>query len=164
MPLLFAWNSKCDFDFIGTPKSDYTWSSGPSWSLSDFYHRLKGTEWDFWEMFLMKSPRCKSLIVRDSLTANNLNQKGINAKYFGNPMMDFVDEKGEKVSYIIDFYRIILLIGSRFPEALNNLDRFLDCLKDLNLSKKIVILLPLSINSNERQIISYFKRYGYVKK
>ena len=163
LPLFFAWTSKCEFSFIGTPKSDYTWSSGPGWSISDFYHKLKGSEWDPWEIFIMRSPRCKCLIMRDEITANNLIRKKINAKYFGNPMMDFVYEKNDMISKIIDFHRILLLIGSRFPEALNNLDRFLDCLKDIDFEKNIVILLPLSINSNQIQINSYLKKHGFVK-
>ena len=44
LPLFYAWSSKCDFGFIGTPKSDYTWMSGPGNSISDFYHKLKGSE------------------------------------------------------------------------------------------------------------------------
>ena len=78
--------------------------------LSDFYHKLKGSEWDPWEMFLMKSPRCKNLIMRDKITANNLDRKNINAKYLGNPMMDFVNTTNEKISNIISFKRIILLL------------------------------------------------------
>ena len=164
LPLFFAWISRCEFVFVGTPKSDHTWDSGPGWDLSDFYHKLKGSEWDLWEMFIMRSPKCKSLIMRDQITANNLIRKGINASYFGNPMMDFVHQKNEKISNIIDFYRIILVIGSRFPEAINNLDRFLDCLKDLNLVQDLIILLPLSINANEMVINSYLKKFGFVKK
>ena len=163
LPLFFAWSSQCQFSFIGTPKSDHTWSSGPGWALSDFYHKLKGTEWDPWEMFLMKSPRCKTLIMRDQITANNLNRKKIDAKYFGNPMMDFVSKKNKKIYNIINFYRIILLIGSRFPEALNNLDRFLYCLKDCELDNGSIILLPLSINANEIHIHNYLKKYGFLK-
>ena len=34
LPLLYAWSSECEFSFIGTPKSDHTWSSGPGWDLS----------------------------------------------------------------------------------------------------------------------------------
>ena len=161
LPLLFAWSSKCEFSFVGTPKSDHTWSSGPGWSISDFYHKFKGSEWDPWEMFLMRSSRCKELIMRDEITANNLIQKKINAKYFGNPMMDFVYKKNEKISNIVNFQRIIMLIGSRFPEALNNLDRFLDCLNDLNLYKDLVILLPVSTNADEIRINNYLKRYGF---
>ncbi len=164
LPLFFAWSSKCEFSFIGTPKSDHTWSSGPGWSISDFYHKFKGSEWDPWEMFLMRSSRCKVLIMRDEITANNLIRKKINAKYFGNPMMDFVYEKNEKISNIANFDRIIMLIGSRFPEAFNNLDRFLDCLKDLSLYKDLIILLPVTTNANEIIINNYLKRYGFSKK
>jgi len=96
----------------------------------------------------MKSPRCKNLIMRDKITANNLNRKNIEAKYLGNPMMDFVNETKEKISNIISFKRIILLVGSRYPEALKNLDNFLNCLRDFDLSKDLVILLPLSVNTN----------------
>ena len=55
LPLLMAWSSGQRFGFIGTPKSDYTWSSGPGRHLSDLYHRLKGSEWDPWEWRLMRS-------------------------------------------------------------------------------------------------------------
>jgi len=163
LPLLYAWSSGCEFSFIGTPKSDHTWSSGPGWALSDFYHKLKGSEWDPWEMFLMKSPRCKNIIMRDKITANNLNKKKINAKYLGNPMMDFVFSKNEKISNIISFKRIILLVGSRYPEALKNLEKFLDCLQDFNLPNELVILLPLSINANVIQIQNYLIKYGFMK-
>jgi len=163
LPLLYAWSSGCEFNFIGTPKSDHTWSSGPGWSLSDLYHKLKGSEWDPWEMFLMRSQRCKNLIMRDKITANNLNRKKINAKYFGNPMMDFVDTKNENLSNIISFKRIILLVGSRYPEALKNLDNFLNCLQDFNLPNDLVILLPLSINANVIKIQSYLIKYGFKK-
>ncbi len=163
LPLLYAWSSGCEFSFIGTPKSDHTWSSGPGWALSDFYHRLKGSEWDPWEMFLMTSPRCKNLIMRDKITASNLNKKKIHAKYLGNPMMDFVNAKNEKISNIISFKRIILLVGSRYPEALKNLDNFLDCLQDFNLPNDLVILLPLSLNANGIKIQSYLSKYGFIK-
>ena len=93
-------------------------------------------------MFLMTSPRCKNLIMRDKITANNLKRKNIDAKYLGNPMMDFVNETNEKISNIISFKRIILLVGSRYPEALKNLDNFLNCLQDFDIAKDLLILLP----------------------
>ena len=37
LPLLMAWASGAGFGFIGTPKSDYTWRSGPGRHLSDRY-------------------------------------------------------------------------------------------------------------------------------
>ena len=163
LPLFFAWSSKCEFSFIGTPKSDYTWNSGPGWKLSDLYHKFKGSEWDPWEILLMRSHKCKSLIMRDEMTAFNLNKKRINARYFGNPMMDFVLEKSEKITNIINFNRIVLLIGSRYPEALSNLESFLDCLEDFIFEKDLIILLPLSANSDIFKVQKYLKKYHYMR-
>ena len=78
-------------------------------------------------------------------------------------MMDFVNTKNEKISKIIGFKRIILLVGSRYPEAFKNLDNFLDCLQDFDLSNHLVILLPLSINANVTKIQSYLNKYGFKK-
>jgi len=101
--------------------------------------------------------------MRDNITANNLNRKNIQAKYLGNPMMDFVDAKNAKISNIIDFKKIILLVGSRYPEALKNLEKFLNCLKDFDLCNHLLILLPLSINSDVTQIQSYLNKNGFKK-
>ena len=40
LPLLMACSSGARFGFVGTPKSDYTWRSGPGRNLSDAYHRF----------------------------------------------------------------------------------------------------------------------------
>ena len=101
--------------------------------------------------------------MRDKITANNLNRKHIHAKYLGNPMMDFVNVNNDKISNIISFKRIILLVGSRYPEALRNLDNFLDCLQDFNLPKDLVILFPLSINANVIKIQRCLIKYGFTK-
>jgi len=158
LPLFYAWSSQCDFGFIGTPKSDYTWMSGPGNSISDFYHKLKGSEWDPWEMFIMKSHLCKFVIVRDEITSRNLNNKKIDAKFLGNPMMDFLQENRLEKNIIDNYYmKVILLIGSRFPEAYNNLNTYLNYLNDFYFSRKCLILIPLSSNANllkiEKQII-----------
>ncbi len=159
LPLFYAWSAKCDFGFIGTPKSDYTWTSGPGKSISDLYHKLKGSEWDPWEMHIMKSHLCKFVIVRDELTSKNLKSKRIDARFFGNPMMDFHQDKVIKKDIYNNYAKIILLIGSRFPEANNNLNIFLDYLSDFYFPKKSLIFIPLSLNANvfevEKQIINY---------
>ena len=159
LPLFFAWSSKCDFGFIGTPKSDYTWMSGPGNSFSDFYHKLKGSEWDPWEMYIMKSDSCKFVIVRDEITSKNLKSKRIDAQFLGNPMMDFIQDKRIEKNIIDNYLSVILLIGSRFPEAYNNLNIFLAHLNDFHFSKKCLFLMPVSSNANifeiEKQIIKY---------
>ena len=163
LPLFYAWSSKCDFGFIGTPKSDYTWMSGPGKSISDIYHKLKGSEWDPWEIFFMRSSRCKSLIMRDDITANNLIRKRINAKYFGNPMMDFVKEKKLDQKKIKSFQKLIMLIGSRTPEAFDNLDIFLSSLSAIDLPLKTLVLVPLSSNLDLNIVEDYFLKYKFSK-
>jgi len=163
LPLYFAWSSKCIYGFIGTPKSDYTWSSGPGKAISDFYHKLKGSEWDPWEIFLMGSQKCKFVIVRDALTAHNLNLKNINAKYFGNPMMDFIKETKLEQKNIESFHKVIMLIGSRSTEALENLDMFLSFLSTVDLPLKTLVFVPLSSNLDLNIIEDYFFKYKFNK-
>ena len=79
LPLFMARFSCTAFAFIGTPKSDYTWRSGPGRALSDRYHRLKGSEWDPWEWILMRSRRCRFVAMRDELTARGLRRHGVQA-------------------------------------------------------------------------------------
>jgi len=159
LPLFYAWSSKCDFGFIGTPKSDYTWMSGPGKSISDLYHKLKGSEWDPWEMSIMRSHLCKFVIVRDEITKKNLNKKRIHAQFLGNPMMDDLQNKMIEGDNIDNYLKIILLIGSRFPEANNNLEVFLTYISEFHFPKKCLIFIPLSSNANifevEKQIIKY---------
>jgi len=91
--------------------------------------------------------------MRDEITAQNLNKKRINAKYFGNPMMDFVDKESINLFQEKSQNNIILLIGSRYPEAFNNFESFLCCLDQLNTSnKKHLIFVPLTSNANLEKI------------
>ena len=164
LPLFYAWSSKCDFGFIGTPKSDYTWMSGPGHSLSDIYHKLKGSEWDPWEMFIMRSQLCKFVIVRDEITSKNLTNKKIDAQFFGNPMMDFFQDKKIEKNIIDNYAKLILLIGSRFPEAYNNLDVFLDYISDFYFPKKCLIFIPLSSNVNIFEVEKQINKYQFFRK
>ena len=163
LPLFFAWSAKRDFGFIGTPKSDYSWMSGPGSSISDFYHKLKGSEWDPWEMQLMRTNLCKCVIVRDELTSKNLHKKDIDAIYLGNPMMDFMQEIKLNSKNIDGYEKLILLIGSRFPEAYYNLDMFLSYLDDILFHSKSLIFTPLSSSSNSCKIEKIFIKHNYHK-
>ena len=117
LPLLMAWGSGQRFGFVGTPKSDYTWSSGPGRHLSDLYHRLKGSEWDPWEWAVMGTSRCRLVAMRDRLTARGLRRHGVQALAPGNPMMDGFTP-GHPPAALERCRRILLLCGSRMPEAL----------------------------------------------
>jgi uncharacterized protein (TIGR03492 family) len=134
LPLLLAWSGGGPYAFLGTPKSDYTWASPPpsGWGaspLDDAYHRCKGSEWDPWEWALMRCRRCRLVAMRDRLTARGLRRRGVAALAVGNPMMDGLE--GAPLPPALEPYRRVLLLpGSRVPEALGNLRRLLAALPD----------------------------------
>ena len=151
LPLFFAWASGADYFFIGTPKSDYTWTSGPKSSFSDLYHRLKGTEWDPWEYLLMRSSRCKMVAVRDKITARGLRNHGVSALSLGNPMMDGIAQS----ECPHDFYthrRLILLCGSRLPEAYKNFQQLLIAIQFIQISSPMAVFVPLNSSSMSQKI------------
>ncbi len=159
-PLLLAWSSGSIYGFIGTPKSDYTWMSGPGIALSDYYHRLKGTEWDPWEWLLMRSPRCKLVAVRDKLTARGLRRHGVRAHSPGNPMMDQLENKFCPPS-LVKYRRLILLCGSRIPEAMRNFERLLNSLATLDFEESIVVLVALGSNPSCAELGQLLFEHGY---
>ena len=129
LPLALAWASGSRFGFVGTPKSDFTWASAPpsGWGsspLADGYHRCKGSEWDPWEWHLMASRRCHLVAVRDPLTARGLRRHRVAALAPGNPMMDGFDVS-PRPAWLAGKQVVLLLAGSRHPEALGNFRRLL---------------------------------------
>jgi uncharacterized protein (TIGR03492 family) len=128
VPLLMAWYSGAPYGFIGTAKSEYF--------LRDETGRLPGrplTEgWGGsvylpWERWLMAHHRCQGVFVRDQLTAERLQQRGVAATYPGNPMMDDLGAAADKLAQLTTAFppaaavlTVALLPGSRAPEALDN--------------------------------------------
>ncbi len=165
LPLFFAWLSRTSFVFIGTPKSDYTWMSGPGYSLSDFYHSLKGSEWDPWEYFLMRSFRCKFVAVRDNLTARGLRRHRVNAYAPGNPMMDCF--KSVPIPFpeeLKDFTPLLLLCGSRIPEAIRNFQRLIQASEILGNDVQLAIFVALSAEPSAEKIQTCLEELNYEKK
>jgi len=162
LPLFFAWSSGATYGFIGTPKSDYTWRSGPRWSISDHYHRLKGSEWDPWEWALMSSPRCKMVAMRDHLTARGLKRHGVNAVAPGNPMMDRLERFAIPLE-VKRFRRLLLLCGSRMPEALFNFKRLLFSLQNFTSKFPLVLLVALGSAPTSEELEPFLRENGYSK-
>ncbi len=160
LPLLLAWASGADYFFIGTPKSDYTWTSGPRFSFSDFYHRLKGTEWDPWEYWLMRSRRCKMVAVRDKITARGLRNHGIAVVAPGNPMMDGID-KSDCPNDFKKYRRLILLCGSRLPEAYENFKKLLIAIQLIQVSSPMAVFVPLNSSSMRKKIEFILLELGF---
>ena len=161
LPLFLAWASGADYFFIGTPKSDYTWTSGPRFSFTDYYHRLKGTEWDPWEYWLMRSCRCKMVVVRDKITARGLRNHGVNAVSPGNPMMDGI-KKLKCPNYFNKYRRLILLCGSRLPEAYQNFKNLLIAIQHIQLSSSIAVFVPLNSSEMSQKIELILNDLGFI--
>jgi uncharacterized protein (TIGR03492 family) len=161
LPLLMAWASGLPFGFIGTPKSDYTWRSGPGNApLADAYHRLKGSEWDPWEWALMGSRRCRLVICRDSLTARGLRRHGVAALAPGNPMMDGFAH-ASLPSELRGWRRILVLPGSRSPEALANLERLIVGLRPPGNGEQHLLMLCCGNNPSKAELEQMLARLGY---
>jgi uncharacterized protein (TIGR03492 family) len=160
LPLLMAWSSGRPFGFIGTPKSDYTWCSGPGSDLSDTYHALKGSEWDPWEWLLMRHKRCHLVVTRDRLTARGLRRHGVRAEAPGNPMMDGLSHATAPAS-LSRCRRILLLCGSRMPEAERNFSRLLLGLAPLPSDRPIAVLVALGSTPDLQRLVQNSSVKGF---
>ena len=161
LPLFFAWSSGGKYGFIGTPKSDYTWRSGPGHSLSDLYHRLKGSEWDPWEWNLMRSSRCRMVAVRDRLTARGLQQHQVSAQALGNPVMDGL-EAVQVPPLLRNYRRVLLLCGSRMPEAWGNFRRLLGAISKSTISRPMAVLVATGGEPSELELRQELESQGYL--
>lgn len=124
VPLLYAWFSKADYAFVGTAKSEYYLRDETDWlDRTSWLERQSGSVYLPWERWLMSRARCKAVFPRDSLTSKILQQWSIPAYDLGNPMMDTMKPKtGDRELGRLD---ILLLPGSRMPEALRNWQQIL---------------------------------------
>jgi uncharacterized protein (TIGR03492 family) len=168
LPLLLAWGGGGPFGFVGTPKSDHTWASPPpaGWGhspLADGYHRAKGSEWDPWEWGLMGHRRCRLVAVRDRLTARGLRRHGVAATAPGNPMMDGFAPAPFLPPWLEGRRRLLLLPGSRVPEALGNLRGLLTALRPLEESpRSITVLLATGGHPGGTELAAPLTAAGYV--
>jgi uncharacterized protein (TIGR03492 family) len=131
IPLLLAWLSGVDFAFIGTAKSEYYLRDERGWLPSTkFWERWLGADYYPWEIGLMRSPRCRAVFPRDSLTHQYLQAKGVKSYDLGNPMMDglFVATPGLEQPAALC---LLLLPGSRSPEAEGNWQCLLQALEGI---------------------------------
>ena len=160
LPLLMACSTRRAFGFIGTPKSDYTWSSGPGQALSDRYHALKGSEWDPWEWQLMKLRSCRLVAMRDRLTARGLRRHGVDAISPGNPMMDGL-EKTPPPACLERCRRVLLLCGSRMPEALSNFGRLISGLMQMPSPVPLAVLAALGSTPQQHELKDLLTSLGF---
>jgi len=165
LPLLLAWAGGGPYGFIGTPKSDYTWASPPppGWGrtpLADGYHRAKGSEWDPWEWALMANRRCRLVAMRDRLSARGLRRHRVAACAPGNPMMDGFESQ-PLPEPLRGRARLLLLAGSRMPEALHNLRRLLTALPAAGSGPPLSVLLATGSRPSPAELAPVLTACGF---
>lgn len=120
LPLLFAWLSGTNYAFVGTAKSEYYLRDETGWLMETTkFERFWGSIYYPWERWLMKHKSCKAVFPRDSLTNTYLQKYQIPSFDVGNPMMDGISNHQFSASED-NCLKILLLPGSRLPEAFNN--------------------------------------------
>jgi uncharacterized protein (TIGR03492 family) len=131
VPLLYAWLSKANYAFVGTAKSEYYLRDEFGWlTQTSWLERKFDSVYLPWERWLMSGDRCRGVFPRDSLTTKILQQWAIPAYDLGNPMMDGLTTKSKPRE--ADKLDILLLPGSRMPEAIRNWQQILMGLWSVN--------------------------------
>lgn len=124
VPLLYAWSSRANYAFIGTAKSEYYLRDETDWlGQTSAFERKMGSVYLPWERWLMNRGNCKAVFPRDTLTSKILSDWSIPAYDLGNPMMDKIATSAKSVESTK--LNILLLAGSRMPEAMNNWQQIL---------------------------------------
>lgn len=135
VPLLFAWLSGANYAFVGTAKSEYYLRDErgilPRRSLFARLENWSGSVYLPWERWLMSHPRCKAVFPRDSLTTQILQKWSIPAFDLGNPMMDRLEPVEPLDCDTEQTLTILLLPGSRLPEALGNWEQIVTAVTSL---------------------------------
>lgn len=123
LPLMFAWLSGGEYAFVGTAKSEYLWRDERGWlPHTNGLDRFFGSVYYPWERWLMSRCRCRGVFPRDAITAHSLQEFKIKAFDVGNPMMDGIADHDFNLEFdpYENHLKLVLLPGSRMPEALNN--------------------------------------------
>ncbi|MCS7031378.1 MAG: lipid-A-disaccharide synthase-related protein [Gloeomargarita sp. SKYG116] len=164
-PLWLAWQSGRPFVFVATAKSEYHlrdeqgplpkshWCEG--WAGSVFYP---------WERWLIR----RSLVTfpRDELTTTWLKRWQLPVQWVGNPMMDGLEPTGELSipPPFADALVIVLLPGSRVPEAYHNWELILRALPGVVESltaPQILFLAAIAPTLDLRQVEAALRQHRW---
>tara|TARA_B100000965_G_scaffold390388_1_gene397178 strand:- start:84 stop:809 length:726 start_codon:yes stop_codon:yes gene_type:complete len=89
--------------------------------------------------------------VRDKITARGLRNCGVEAISPGNPMMDGIS-KTNSPNHFETYRRLILLCGSRLPEAYQNFKKLLSSIQLVQFSSPLAVFVPLNSSSMSKKI------------
>ncbi len=168
VPMFFAWQSGLPYAFIGTAKSEY-YLRDESGSLkrsswwADRLSYLTGSVYYPWERWFMSRPNCKAVFPRDRITTETLQKFGIPAYDLGNPMMDLDPSYPPATASSDPSLTILLLPGSRTPEAYRNWDVILSSVQDIcqNFHHPVQFLAALSPELDRHRIEQALSQNGW---
>tara|TARA_B100000700_G_scaffold316410_1_gene405918 strand:- start:218 stop:940 length:723 start_codon:yes stop_codon:yes gene_type:complete len=89
--------------------------------------------------------------VRDKITARGLRNHGVEVVSTGNPMMDDLS-KAQCPNDFKTYRRLILLCGSRSPEAYQNFKKLLIAIQLIQISSSMAVFVPLNSSSMRKKI------------
>lgn len=132
VPLFYAWLSKANYAFVGTAKSEYYLRDETGWLVqTSWLERKMGSVYLPWERWLMSRDACQAVFPRDSLTSEILQHWSIPAYDLGNPMLDGLTSNMTAAETSTDCFSVLLLPGSRMPEALRNWQQILAAIANI---------------------------------
>ena len=143
VPLLFAWLSGANYAFVGTAGSEYYLRNEDGWlKQTSWLERRSGSVYHPVDRWLMKRSRCQAVFPRDELTTEILQQYGIKAYDLGNPMMDGICQTNITIPEK-NTLSILLLPGSRIPEAERNWQQIIDATQGImaNFNNRPILFL-----------------------
>ena len=172
VPLLFAWLSGANYAFVGTAKSEYyVRDENGNLPLRSPFTRLEnwsGSVYQPWERWLMSHPRCKAVFPRDSFTTQTLQKSSIPAFDLGNPMMDNLEPVTPLDISDLQKRRsltILLLPGSRPPEAYNNWQQIIAAAEGLMAAfsdRNLIFLAAIAPGLNLEPLCQTLVNAGFV--
>tara|TARA_Y100001968_G_scaffold185033_1_gene169469 strand:- start:269 stop:979 length:711 start_codon:yes stop_codon:yes gene_type:complete len=98
--------------------------------------------------------------MRDQLTARGLRRHGVIAHAPGNPMMDGF-KPVDCPATLKKFRRLLLLCGSRMPEAFQNFKSLMKALNMLQNREPLAVLVAIGFEPSRDLLESHLKELGY---
>jgi uncharacterized protein (TIGR03492 family) len=168
IPLVFAYSSGANYAFVGTAKSEYYIRDEDGWLLQTPKFSLeRSSVYLPWERWLMSRRQCRAVFPRDSLTAEILQKFAIPAHDLGNPMMDGLSFAYSSYNTPKNSLIILLLPGSRFPEASNNWQLILKAVTEIIyrfLGYELVFLAAIAPSLEKEPFTNHLLSLGWLSK
>lgn len=141
-PLLLTYITGKRFMYINTKKSSQMFNSQRT--LRSILPKVRGTNWNFLELYIVKSRNCKVICTRDDITKTGLARIGVNT-VAANPMLSGFYCPVKKPFQNQKIPLIMCLPGSRAPELEANFAKLLEIVS--NCSKKLgklILFIPVT--------------------